>query len=70
MSAAALLRAGLVEWSWAGRARILEEQLCDLKHVAWTVELQTMHGTGFELPEKTFLQSSQQAGPLGSEVEV
>ena len=35
-------------------------QLWDLKQVEWTVTLQTMQGTGFELLEKIFLQSSQQ----------
>ena len=43
----------------AGEERILEEHLWDLKHVEWTVTLQMMQGTGLELVEKTFLQSSQ-----------
>ena len=60
MSAAERFRRGLDVWLRAGAVRRLEEHLCVLKQVAWTVALQRKQGTGLELPWNIFLQSSQQ----------
>ena len=38
---------------------MFEEQVWDLKHEEWTLVLQIIQGTGLELLEKVFFQSSQ-----------